>query len=153
MTDYKKLVKALRCCIPNPPETCEGCTYDTGGECNVVRMMADAADAIVALGLDNEDYEHENRRLHGEIEALQADMKTYGKTAFDEGYAMGFAAGEDRAEKQMPKLGKWIDDEFTSKGRCSVCGEEWSWFDNCMETFKYCPNCGADMRKMEVQDG
>lgn len=78
-SDYSKLVEALRCSLPNPPETCEGCAYNTGGECNVARMMVDAADAIVALGLDNEDYEHENRRLHGEIEALQAQMPKRGE--------------------------------------------------------------------------
>jgi hypothetical protein len=63
MTDYTKLVEALRCCIPNPPETCEGCTYDTGGECNVVRMMADAADAIEALQAEVEKYHDAFARL------------------------------------------------------------------------------------------
>ena len=51
MTDYTKLTKALRCCIPNQPETCEGCTYNTDGEweCNVPGMMVDAAAAIEEL--------------------------------------------------------------------------------------------------------
>lgn len=59
MTDYTKLVEALRCCIPNPPETCEGCTYNTGWECNVTGMMSDAADAIESLQkeLDAENYQ------------------------------------------------------------------------------------------------
>lgn len=74
------------------------------------------------------------------IEALQAEIRESMQRCAECG---------DELEAQMPKRGVWIDDEFTSKGRCSVCGEEWSWFDNCMETFKYCPNCGA---KMEVQE-
>lgn len=68
MTDYSKLVKALRCCMPNPPETCEGCTYNTGGECNVTGMMADAADAIEALQAEVE-------RLQVDVEAAYALME------------------------------------------------------------------------------
>ena len=50
MTDYSELVKALRCCTQNPPETCVGCTYNIGNnECAVRRMMLDAADAIEEL--------------------------------------------------------------------------------------------------------
>ena len=44
MTDYTELVKALRCCTQNPPETCVGCTYNIGNnECAVRGMMCDAA--------------------------------------------------------------------------------------------------------------
>lgn len=49
MQDYSELVKALRCCCPQPEETCDGCPYDTAGECNISRMMFDAADAIEEL--------------------------------------------------------------------------------------------------------
>jgi hypothetical protein len=50
MTDYSELVKALRCCTQNPPETCVGCTYNIGNnECAVRGMMCDAASAIEAL--------------------------------------------------------------------------------------------------------
>ena len=48
------------------------------------------------------------------------------------------------------RRGKWIDDELICKARCSVCGEEFSWFDNDLERFLFCPNCGA---KMEEEDG
>lgn len=49
-TDYTELVKALRCCTQNPPETCVGCTYNIGNnECAVRGMMCDAAAAIEAL--------------------------------------------------------------------------------------------------------
>ena len=50
MTEYSELVKALRCCTQNPPETCVGCTYNIGNnECAVRGMMCDAAAAIEAL--------------------------------------------------------------------------------------------------------
>lgn len=80
MSDYSKLVKALRC----KRDDCEGCDLaffdkDEGWMCRYAAKDDDAADAIVALGLDNEDYEHENRRLHGEIEALQAQLPKRGK--------------------------------------------------------------------------
>ena len=32
---------------------------------------------------------------------------------------------------------------------CSSCGAVFNVIDNCTETFKYCPNCGADMRSKE----
>ena len=61
MTDYSELVKALRCCTQNPPETCVGCTYNIGNnECAVRGMMCDAAAAIEAL--------------QAEVERLQADV-------------------------------------------------------------------------------
>ena len=68
MTDYSKLVEALRCCIQNPPETCVGCTYNIGNnECNVKRMIVDAADAIEELRKVNcelrELYEDAVRKL------------------------------------------------------------------------------------------
>ena len=50
MSKYEQLVKALRCCTQNPPETCVGCTYNIGNnECAVRGMMCDAAAAIEAL--------------------------------------------------------------------------------------------------------
>ncbi len=41
------------------------------------------------------------------------------------------------------RAGRWIDDELICKARCSVCGEEWSWMDNDMDRFLFCPNCGS----------
>jgi hypothetical protein len=130
MQDYKKLVEALR--------EAEKHLW-TQPQIELYPMMEAAADAI---------------------EALQADMKTYGKTAFDEGYAMGFAAGEDRAEKQMPKQGEWLKtDAFPHRVYCSCCyktyvpNANWQIWQDDADNFglprNYCPNCGA---KMEVQD-
>ena len=46
------------------------------------------------------------------------------------------------------KTGKWvIDDEYID---CSVCRhEKWSRvpFEDLVKRFKFCPNCGADMRR------
>lgn len=50
--------------------------------------------------------------------------------------------------KKVPsaqRTGRWIDDELICKARCSVCGEEFSWMDNDMDRFWFCPNCGARM--------
>lgn len=49
------------------------------------------------------------------------------------------------------KKGKWIKEdrghvEYT--GVCSECGFAWIWYDT-REYFKFCPNCGADMRGKE----
>ena len=46
------------------------------------------------------------------------------------------------------KKGKWnCSDDMYESGICSVC--EWDTgesYVNCKKWFKYCPNCGADMR-------
>lgn len=43
------------------------------------------------------------------------------------------------------KRGKWID-YANSHCECSVCHTKWSYFQNEVECFEFCPNCGADMR-------
>ena len=59
------------------------------------------------------------------------------------------AAAIEELQAQLPKRGEWIfDGKFMElhKFRCSNCKRtEFRMSD-------YCPNCGADMRKMEVQD-
>ena len=49
------------------------------------------------------------------------------------------------------KKGKWnCSDDMYESGVCSVC--EWDAgepYVNCKKWFKYCPNCGADMRGEE----
>ena len=65
-----------------------------------------------------------------------------------------------------PKNGKWIEDAktyyeqlnerglgvdeytpyFTDDIACSVCLAKYSTIDNETQFFKFCPNCGADMR-------
>lgn len=49
--------------------------------------------------------------------------------------------------------GQWLrsDDDWYSLTsiRCSICGEEWCFEmidDVTLLNYKYCPNCGADMR-------
>ncbi len=131
MSDYSKLVKALRC----KRDDCEGCDLaffdkDEGWMCQYAAKDDDAADAI---------------------EALQAELEKK-RTADFWGC---------KCEKIDPKLGKYVHGRESSREyigdclvsidyedwRCSVCGivfEQWS-----MPTYNYCPNCGA---KMEVQD-
>ena len=47
------------------------------------------------------------------------------------------------------KKGKWIK-LYAGNYKCSVCGDWWANDDNEMvEDFKFCPNCGADMREDE----
>lgn len=132
MTEYTGLVKALRCCIQNPPETCVGCTYNIGNnECNVKMMVADAAAAI---------------------EALQAEVKRLNMRCADCEYGNS-EWPEDPEHTQLPKRGKWIKDEEQSQKHveaiytCSACHNFDAW--GVTELYPYCPNCGA---KMEVQD-
>ena len=78
MTDYTKMVEALNRLWQVQDNDLEDWVYGSQ------QAMHDAADVIEdlqaevkRLELDNEDYEHENRRLHGEIEALQAELDKY----------------------------------------------------------------------------
>ena len=46
-----------------------------------------------------------------------------------------------------PKRGKWMKEDRGHVEYCAVCdqcGFDWIWSDR--EYFKFCPNCGADMR-------
>ena len=42
------------------------------------------------------------------------------------------------------KKGKWINHDNSRE--CPFCHTEWNYFDNEVEWFNYCPNCGSDNR-------
>ena len=48
------------------------------------------------------------------------------------------------AQPERPK-GRWIEYD-NSHCECPFCHEEWSYFDNEVEHFDFCPKCGADLR-------
>ena len=125
MTDYSELVKALRC----KRDDCEGCDLsffdkDEGWMCRYAAKDDDAADAI---------------------EALQAELA---------GSKDAIRILKHNLEMKMPKRGEWINSkERMRPDMCSVCGCIYE-ADRFMDkiAWNYCPNCGADMRKMEVQE-
>lgn len=107
MTDYSKPGEALRCCIPNPPETCVGCTYNTDVGCNVARMMSDAADAIEALQAEVKRLKDSNEELREKqtfIDHYGTEWMTSAKdvptAAYKHGYADGFAEARAKMEVQ-----------------------------------------------------
>ena len=66
----------------------------------------------------------------------------------DTGLAMAMVAIKEQPPAQTErKRGEWIvEDEFID---CSVCRrEKWSRipYGDLVRRFRYCPNCGADMR-------
>ena len=70
------------------------------------------------------------------IKALNYDRDQYNK---------GFQAGYERARTNFsPKQGEWIDDDYIVGYTCSVCGSYRT--DAKVSNFKFCPDCGADMR-------
>lgn len=58
-----------------------------------------------------------------------------------------YQAGYKQAQEDRPK-GKWVDEDGTYYANCSKCGYQ---MDTHQERgyFRYCPNCGADMRSTE----
>ena len=45
-------------------------------------------------------------------------------------------------EAKQERTGRWIEYD-NSHCECPFCHVEWSYFDNEVECFNYCPNCGA----------
>ncbi len=148
MTDYTRLVAALRC----KRDDCEGCGLaffdkDEGWMCQYAAKDDDAADAIEALQAENTDIREE----------LFISQREY-----DE-FTMIASMQNAMLAKQLPKRGEWIEDATTYAGpglsnyKCSLCGKicgTWRRGLKPSELPNWCGNCGADMRaKMEVQDG
>lgn len=131
MTEYKKLVEALRWCSVDEYVPYKGFPMDE--ETHGKELLEKGYLYIL------------HQRAAAAIEELQQIADHYEQTAKD----CWKEACEYKA--QLPKRGEWIDryDEddkpfFKRKYVCSACG---GW--NTYGKSKYCPNCGA---KMEVQE-
>ena len=103
--------------------------------------MKDAADAIEALEKQIDFIENDKTNLEADIINLEIAL--------------------DKVNTQLPKRGKWIEDATTYAGpglsnyKCSLCGKicgTWRRGLKPSELPNWCGNCGADMRKMEVQE-
>lgn len=127
MADYKKLVKALRCCAENfgcPIECPRYSPADEGVRACVSRLEKDAAAAI--------------EELQAEVKRLELENEDYEYTL--------------RERYDEPKLGEWIemqhgDEVVPSLCKCSVCGSTWLGVGG----YNYCPSCGAKMGGTDEQ--
>lgn len=155
MTDYTKLVEALRCELhyTSCPETnCKYICHDTF--CDTYRLMVDAADAIEALNrlvdLNTERCEGLRKQLREAQEQYEKNINelekelSFSESTYEE-FQIVAATQNALLAKQLPKRGEWIykpkdaiEMMFTLP-KCSVCGHESSDANN------YCPNCGAKM--------
>ena len=138
MTDYKKLVEALRCENTGDDECgSSDCPYWSGLGCMDGQLMEDAVAAI---------------------EALQAEQKKTVTQIFGEEqqkweeYCTGLMNRIRELKAQLPKRGKWIWDDKRCIYVCSVCGSPKVRENMDRQIIKeqaYCYSCGA---KMEVQE-
>ena len=150
MTDYKKLVEALRYCGNfTEREGCdESCEYFNDMDCPK-RIMSDAAAAIEALNrlvdLNTQRCEELRKQLREAHESYERHL--------------------NELEAQLPKRGEWIETEEEEWGiypfkkqTCSVCDCKidhtfmlacMDYFDDRDTVFHYCPNCGAKMREVQ----
>ena len=149
MTDYTKLAEALRC----KRDDCEGCDLafldkDEGWMCQYAAKDDDAAAAIEALQAELIDKDYLIQKQADEIDRLRLDVEKQQEQMIE-------------LAKKLPKRGEWIEDTTTYAGpglsnyKCSLCGKicgTWRMGLKPSELPNWCGNCGADMRKMEVQD-
>jgi DNA-directed RNA polymerase subunit RPC12/RpoP len=150
MTDYEKLVKALRC----KRDDCEGCDLaffdkDEGWMCQYAAKDDDAADAIEAL---NHLVDLNTERCEGLRKQLREAQENYEKHLNElEAQLTSAAAAIEDLQAQLPKRGEWLNvtDSYHWYGKCSVCGKEFVVNAYYADGMNYCPNCGA---RMEVQD-
>ncbi len=151
MTDYKKLVKALRC----KRDDCEGCDLaffdnDEGWMCQYAAKDDDAADAIEALQAENPIVETvlvDKMRQQMEETACHCNVKENAELI-----ARILDDDVDGKVFELPKRGQWIEESYNNQHnlyRCSVCGLEMLTNPDYAKKHKYCFSCGA---KMEVQE-
>ena len=100
---------------------------------------------------------------HVDKDELEKALR-YDRGQYVKGYEDGkrdAAAAIEALQAQLPKRGKWIEDATTYAGpglsnyKCSLCGKicgTWRRGLEPSELPNWCGNCGADMRKMEVQE-
>ena len=138
MTKNKNLAAVLRNCA-DMSTPCGNCPYKgTDGIC-IKMLLNDAADAIEA---PNRLLDLNTERCEGLRKQLREAQEQYEKHL-------------NELEQQLPKRGEWILKERAHYFKCSICKEpipyKFGYGGN--RYYNFCPRCGADMRKMEVQDG
>ena len=148
MMDYDELIKALRGCTPEKYCEDKACKTFMEGRVGFCRdcLMKAAADAIEALQAaeptERQVVDYCNKRC---LVVLSADLFHELKASYG----------------KLPKRGEWIEDTTTYAGpglsnyKCSLCGKICGTWRSGLEPSElpnWCGNCGADMRKMEVQE-
>ena len=154
MTDYTKLVEDLRdikktmFALGTSPINMYNVSIRLAYDKKWGRTAFDAAAAIEAL--------------QAEVERLQADVEKWTFNAtLEQSKAIANFESYCKLKAQLPKRGEWIEDDKTYAGggmsnyKCSLCGKiggTWRRGLKPSELPNWCGNCGADMRKMEVQE-
>ena len=162
MTDYTELIRSLRNCSNN---RCAPCycgwfdKYQVDESCKEI-IMWKAADAIEALQAEMKDKPW--------VESVQIDMLRQRIDELEE--TVCHCNVKENAELiarildddvdgkvyEMPRRGEWIKHPEVKNIyggvyiECPFCGEKYV-VQNIADE-KFCRNCGADMRKMEVQE-
>ena len=108
------------------------------------------------LGDECSDYTaegHDPRKAHAVIirkgRIIESDYR-YGFSMEDSPDLTDIVFADEKNETDAPMLhGKWERIGYSSKFRCSVCGEETGLTYHSGPRWKFCPMCGARMDKKE----
>lgn len=103
--------------------------------------LIDADELIKQIEADAEHIETPLAKML--LYANISDIKHAPTIAQPKSYREGYQAGFKDAQSERKK-GKWIYNSPVTM-KCNQCGltiKDWNW-----HRFKYCPNCGADMRE------
>ena len=123
--------------------------------------LSNQVDALQAEVERLKDSNEELREKQTFIDHYGTEWLTSAKDVPTAAYEHGYADGMAEVKAQLPKRGKWIEDATTYAGpglsnyKCSLCGKicgTWRRGLEPSELPNWCGNCGADMRKMEVQE-
>lgn len=158
MTDYNKLVEALRYCAETPEEEKDCYLCDYYPKCSDV-IAKDASTAIEELQADVDKANKSADAYRAMYFAKRGDITIEKVRELDEIDCHFHSAlirlmykRIEELEAQLPKRGEWKcsypeiePNPMFMYGICSICGFEQS----ISNKLNYCPNCGA---KMEVQE-
>lgn len=142
---YVELMKTLRICSVGNSTDCDVCPLHSSHDCHTIM----ARNALAELERQEKALIMQEKKM-SEI-AKKYDPIEIVMTALNKG---GYSVTVDpTGEVRLMPWGETArlikDDTQSGIWRCSACGKKYGWVS---KTFKFCPNCGAEMEDDNEDD-